>query len=309
MEKVFSIIIPCRNEEAHIEKCLQSLDSLDYSRESYEILVVDNGSTDLSVTIAKKYADQIILLPDVKVGAVRNTGAKAATGRYLVFIDADCTLDSNWLARAEKLAKNYPKRVFGGGIILPKNPKWVERYWLLEGPEGNSLPAELIGCSIVICTELFKSIGGFDEKRTSGEDTDISTRIRAIGQEIKITRALNVTHLGNAQTIFSHIKRQAWHAKSYKKNKLQNLKDPVFLLLLTYILSIAFAAITAILEIYLFTPPLFLIALILPLVLTTKRYKRAKRIPGNIKELFLSYILDLSYLTGRAMGYLSPPYR
>jgi glycosyltransferase involved in cell wall biosynthesis len=309
MNKVFSIIIPCHNEEIHLEKCLLSVVNIDYPREKFEVIVVDNESTDLSLSIAKKYADQVICLPNAKVGAVRNAGAKLASGDFFVFIDADCILDPQWLDRAETLIKSYQNTVFGGGILLPENANWIERHWLLEGPEGNSLPSELIGCSIVIHSDWFRSVDGFDAQKSSGEDTDLSTRICKEGTKKIITRDLNVTHLGNAKTISAHIRRQAWHAKSYKISKEKNLKDPVFLLVIIHIFLILLTVAFLTFKLNLLAFLALAVGLISPLILTAKRFYRAKRKPSNLIEIVLAYILDLTYLTGRAIGYLSPPYR
>jgi glycosyltransferase involved in cell wall biosynthesis len=309
IKNTFSIIIPCHNEDLYLQHCLRSLMHMEYPKENFEVIVVDNGSTDQSLSIAEKYADRVICLPDAKVGAVRNAGAKIATGKFLVFIDADCTLDNQWLARAETLVEKSKDTVFGGGITLPENANWVERHWLLEGALGNTLPSDLIGCSIVIHSDQFKRTCGFNEHKSSGEDTDLAIRIRNNGTKILITRALNVTHLGNAKTISSHIIRQAWHAQSYKKRKWEKLKDAIFLLVINYILLISLALVFLIIKLYLFflfSATLFLLS---PLILTTKRYFRAQRKPVNLREIFLAYILDLTYLTGRAIGYLTPPYR
>lgn len=309
MAKKFSFIIPCYNEELHIENCLQSLIDQSYPRENFEILVVDNGSQDNSGQIARKYADDVIYAEKIKVGAVRNVGAEVAKGEVLVFIDADCTLDSDWLIRAEKLISNDNNTVFGGGILLPDNPSWVERHWLLEGPEGNCLPSELIGCSIVIHSDLFEKINGFDPLMSSGEDTDFSLRARRNGSNITITRTLNVTHLGNAKTLSSHIQRQIWHSQSYKKNLLKNLKDPVFILvLLETMMPAAFlvALLTANASLLFITAATFLLT---PSVLTIKRYKRARCEARNPKNIFLAYTLDFTYLSARALGFITPPYR
>lgn len=305
----FSVIIPCHNEGSHLKQCLYSLKKQDYPKSQFEIIIVDNGSTDLSPQIAQQYGDHVLYLPDVKVGAVRNAGADIASGKHLVFIDADCTLDAQWLNRANVLVSKSPNVVFGGGILLPENANWIERHWLLEGPEGNTLPSELIGCSIIIKSKIFKSIQGFDINKSSGEDTDISNRLREKGVTINLTRKLNVTHLGNAKTIKDYMKRQSWHAKSYNIKAKNRLKDPVYALVIMHILLTI--STLAFLTVGLWSLAFFSlsITLTLPLILTIKRFYRAKRKPKRCEELFLAYILDLAYLTGRAIGYLTPPYR
>ncbi|PPI79536.1 glycosyltransferase [Marinobacter flavimaris] len=298
----FSFIIPCRNEEAFIEKCLQSIIQQEYPREKFEIIVVDNGSTDRSKEVARPYADKVVDALGVNVGEVRNIGASAAKGKLLAFIDADCTIDHQWLIRAKSLNNEDKKVVFGGGILLPNDATWVERHWLLEGPEGNCLPAELIGCSIVISEDQFTKAKGFDIRKKSGEDTDFSLRIREQQGTIKITRALNVTHLGNAKTIKSHIKRQAWHAQSYKVDIKSSIQDPVFILVIFQ----SAAIMAAIGSLAYQTPYLATLSisanLAIPAALTLKRYARSKCRDLRPKSLILAYALDCTYLIGRIIG-------
>ncbi|EMP55571.1 family 2 glycosyl transferase [Marinobacter santoriniensis NKSG1] len=302
MNPTFSIIIPCLNEEAFIEDCLESINSQNLQRCRFEIIVVDNGSTDQSVEKAQKLADKIILAPGVFVGAVRNVGAYHARGEVLVFIDADCTLDYDWLTRAEKLLLENPDSVLGGGAALPEDAAWIERFWLLEGPKGNQLPKELIGCSIVVPSAIFSEITGFDEKFSSGEDTDFSKRAKKLKYSVMITRDLNVKHLGNAKNIKSFIKRQAWHAKSYHKSFKSNIKDPIFLLIITFVtLAISGILIFTLLNAICGTLIVFL-AFLLPTILTIKRYIRANRSPKTPSEVAISYFLDLLYVIGRVVG-------
>ena len=302
MDIDFSFIIPCRNEDSFIGQCLQSIIQQEYPREKFEVVVVDNGSTDRSKAIAQRYADKVVDAPGVNVGEVRNIGASAAKGILLVFIDADCTIDRNWLARAKSLSNEDHSLVLGGGILLPEDATWVEKHWLLEGPEGNCLPTELIGCSILISKEQFTKMDGFDIQKKSGEDTEFSLRIRRHQGTIKITRDLNVTHLGNAKTIKSHVRRQAWHAKSYRTDIKSSMNDPVFILVL-----LQSTAILAALGSMIYLAPVMamlsiLANLLIPTALTIKRYARSKCRDTSAKSLILAYVLDYTYLIGRIKG-------
>lgn len=295
----FSFIVPCLNEATHIGKCLQSLRNQTIPREEFELIVVDNGSTDDSVRISSELADKVYIKPDLKVGALRNFGAKMARGDTLVFIDADCTLPSNWLERLSQQPLVSNKRlVLGGGCELPPDATWIEKNWLLEGPNGNALPKDLLGCSILIRKDLFNEVGGFNETMSSGEDSELSSRLRSAGAEVKISRDANVIHWGNAKTQKAFIRRQIWHAESYSEDLLRNLKDPVFLITVAFGFCLA-GAIGAIAlkspAFWPFTTFLFLC----PIPLTIKRYKRASRVPRNLSELAKSYYLDLLYLSAR----------
>lgn len=302
MDIDFSFIIPCRNEGSFIGQCLQSIIQQEYPREKFQVVVVDNGSTDRSKEIAQRYADKVVDAPEVNIGEVRNIGASEATGKLLAFIDADCTIDRNWLVRAKSLNNENKSVVLGGGILLPDDATWVERYWLLEGPQGNCLPAELIGCSIVISKEQFKKLNGFDIQKKSGEDTEFSLRVRRHQGAIKITRDLNVTHLGNAKTIKSHVRRQAWHAKSYRTDIKSTLQDPVFILVILQSTAILAAIGSIISQAPILAMLSILANLLIPAALTIKRYARSKCRDTKVKSLILAYVLDYTYLIGRIKG-------
>src|SRR5690554_450862 len=100
MTKKLSIIIPCYNEEKTIRSCLESILNQSTARENYEIIVVDNGSKDNSFSIASEISDKVILAPNKKVGAVRNLGALESTASWIAFVDADCSIDHDWIERA-----------------------------------------------------------------------------------------------------------------------------------------------------------------------------------------------------------------
>ena len=84
-----SIVIPALNSEATMGKCLQSIKSLNYPEKKYEIVVVDNGSADMTAEIAKKYGARVLYKPDKKIGALRNCGAKVSLGEIIACTDSD----------------------------------------------------------------------------------------------------------------------------------------------------------------------------------------------------------------------------
>jgi len=133
-----SIIIPCKNEEEVIGKCLDSIITNRSNDSRFEIIVVDNGSTDHTLEILYTFREHISLY-EFKVGTIselRNFGASKASGEWLAFIDADVVVGENWYKSVfqaiefyMKLGENEKRIITGSTYGLYKSPTWIERTW------------------------------------------------------------------------------------------------------------------------------------------------------------------------------------
>ena len=102
----FSIIIPMHNVEKYLKKCLDSV--VDQTYKNYEVIIIDDGSTDNSKQIAKKYKFNLIESEFVGVSEARNIAIKEAKGEYLIFLDSDDWWDKDLLKKLEENSKNNP---------------------------------------------------------------------------------------------------------------------------------------------------------------------------------------------------------
>ena len=121
-----SIVIPMFNAEKYIANCLDSLLNQDIDKESYEIIVVNDGSTDRSVKIVEQFISEypnIILKNQSNKGngAARNTGVKIATGKYLYFIDADDYVAEDVLSILIEKLDTYDLEILGFKSVVVKN--------------------------------------------------------------------------------------------------------------------------------------------------------------------------------------------
>ena len=96
MKPLITIIVPVKNEEKTIGKCLHSLKSLNYP--NYEIIVVNDASTDSTEQILKQFSAITVLTTNgIGPSMARNLAIEKATGEYLAFTDGDCLIDREWL--------------------------------------------------------------------------------------------------------------------------------------------------------------------------------------------------------------------
>jgi GT2 family glycosyltransferase len=177
-----SIIIPNFNGKQFLAKCLSSIFQMNYPSASYEVILVDNRSTDESKEYVEARFPQVkILALDKNYGFAGgdNRGAKVAKGEILVFLNNDATVDKNWLCEIAKVMLQNPKiGICGSKIVLmkkPNNTQYSGGYLNLLGgsvfsPFHGDNPKQnyyfvgaICGASFGARKEVFEKIGGFDE--------------------------------------------------------------------------------------------------------------------------------------------------
>ncbi len=161
-----SIIIPVYNEQRDIEACLSSLLAQNYS--DLEIIVVDDGSTDKTIKLAKKYPVKLFKQSHLGAGPARNLGASHATGQILVFVDADMTFSSSFIKNL--IAPIVQKKAIGtfSQDEMVANPENVwSTCWSVNQhlPPTRRLPLNGSPTQPVfraILKSSFLTVGGFD---------------------------------------------------------------------------------------------------------------------------------------------------
>ncbi|MBY6070309.1 glycosyltransferase [Marinobacter salsuginis] len=299
-----SVIIPAFNEEQNIEECLLSLVNQSYPREFYEIIVVDNGSSDRTPQMASAYADLVLEKPDGNVGAVRNHGIADASGEVIICTDADCVVPPDWIEKGVTLLKDNPHHAFGGGLRSREGAGWVEKYWTLNESGKSTQQRSLMGSSIFMWKKDFAQVGGFNEVITSGEDTDLSERAVANSVAVTVSAELSVAHLGCADTIGDFIRRQIWHSENYILDLKNSLKDRVFWLTLIYLGCLTTALVTFFEANILATSITLAFAQVPSGILSIKRITRSAWQVNSIGEMSKIMALDNFYLIGRSIGLL-----
>ncbi|MCS6812438.1 MAG: glycosyltransferase family 2 protein [Cyanobacteria bacterium] len=203
VESFLSIIVPVYNGGEGFRYCLQAIVQSDYR--SWELIVVDDGSTDGSETIAQAYANQVLTTPKRQSGpaTARNLGAKVATGEYLLFLDADCLVHSDTLTNLVWFLRNHPDvdAVFGSYDDAPYETNFLSQYKNLFHHYMHQTGSEdastfWAGCG-AIRRQTFLAVGGFDEsyQKPCIEDIELGYRLKAAGYQIKLCKSVQVKHL------------------------------------------------------------------------------------------------------------------
>lgn len=183
----FSIIIPVFNKSDDIRACLKSVLAQTYP--DFEVLVIDDGSTDESASIINGFNDsrlKYIYKNNGGVSSARNLGIRESSGDWITFMDADDIMYPNALSVYYGLIKKYPLTNFVVASTDQSNKKYPRReydYLVRDYDLMNAISYAKSGFSLVhtdcVCVkrQMFDSVGAFNENYTHGEDMDLWKRL------------------------------------------------------------------------------------------------------------------------------------
>lgn len=204
-----SVIVVTFNSAATIEETLESLQDQTVDDNRYEILVVDGGSSDETLQIARNYAVAIHEVPGGSIGECRNVGIENAAGEFIAFTDSDCRVPEDWLeTHVRRLEESAPGLAGIGGPNTPFESDssftrvvgaMQQTFFGSGGSPQSYGVAELRRVeSIPACNAVYRR-GVFDELRFSdeiniGEDADFNYRLRHRGYELLFDPTNGVDH-------------------------------------------------------------------------------------------------------------------
>jgi glycosyltransferase involved in cell wall biosynthesis len=198
-----SVIVCSYNGAQTLGACLASLLEIDYP--NYEIVLVDDGSTDATPDIVRSFAHAPKLVPvrqkNMGLSFARNVGAQTATGDILAYTDGDCMADPDWLYYLVGTLLSGPYAGVGGPNISPPAANWVQAC-VSAAPGGPShvlltdvIAEHIPGCNMAFHRWAFERVGGFDpEYRKAGDDVDFCWRLQNSGQVIAFSASAIVWH-------------------------------------------------------------------------------------------------------------------
>ena len=182
-----SVIIPAYNEADFIRRALDSL--LKQDCQNFELIVVNNNSTDDTAEIARNYGAVVIREPKQGVAKARQAGFLVAKAGIIATTDADTKLPSDWISKIIKQFNDKPNLVAYGGVYSlhsgPKLARWLfpkKAYWLWLMDKKLSGSWSLPGANMAVRKTAFAQVGGFNPELNLGEDADLSHRLSKIGK-------------------------------------------------------------------------------------------------------------------------------
>ena len=179
-----SIIIPVRNEERILGKCLASINALEYPRQRLEVIVADSLSTDNSPAIAQQYGASVVANRGRTVVSGRNRGFAAARGEFIAFTDADCIVRPDWLKTGLHAFERDAIAGVGGVTLLPDDAtafqKAVNFLFLAAGFAGSTAHRQSVrstryvsdipGCNCIYRRSALAQVMPLDENLLTAED-------------------------------------------------------------------------------------------------------------------------------------------
>jgi O-antigen biosynthesis protein len=214
-----SIVVASYNGSRTLKICLASLEKLNYP--DYEVILIDDGSTDNTCRIASDYPQFRYIHQENKgLSVARNTGISAATGEVVAFTDSDCRADEDWLYYLINDLVSSDFAGIGGHNFLPPEDSWVAAAVMVSpgGPAHvmlNDREAEHIpGCNMAFYKWALDEIGGFDPVyRKAGDDVDVCWRLQQAGYHIGFSAAGFVWHYRRS-TVNAYLKQQAGYGEA-----------------------------------------------------------------------------------------------
>ncbi len=216
-----SVVVASYNGARTLRTCLESIERLNYP--DYEVILVDDGSTDETAQVVQPRADGAPAFPHLRIirhpvnaglSVARNTGLSAASGEIVAYTDADCRVDKDWLYFLVSALLEDGFAAMGGPNLLPPEDSPVATavmvspggpaHVMLSDREAEHIP----GCNMAFFKTALEAVGGFDPVFTrAGDDVDICWRLQQAGFRIGFTPAACVWHYRRS-TVLAYLRQQ-----------------------------------------------------------------------------------------------------
>ena len=215
---LISVVVPVKNGEAFLRDCLKSIYNQCYP--NFEVIVVDDGSSDSTASIATEFSDAKLVRLDGRGSSVaKNEGVALAVGEFVAFTDADCIVDANWLTELKRGIEEGVVSCGGSQHSPAKQPAFgqdVQRFFELIGfvSEYYKSADEIVDCehnptcNAMFRTDALREMGGFLADLWPCEDLELDLRLRKQNKRIRFNPFAKVYHFRPRH--FGGLMRMIW---------------------------------------------------------------------------------------------------
>lgn len=204
-----------------------------------DIVVVDNKSSDNTVLIAQSRNVRTLVNETTQrmaIASLRNWGAEASKGDVVAFLDADMRVPEHWLTVIKQCFENGFKGIMGFVETTPEQAGWVGEAWgaRIRLRRNRLMDVDFLpGRNLVVNREVFIKVGGFDPSLTTGEDKDLTMRIKAAGFRAVSNPEVTVIHLGYERSLGEFLHKEYWrqgHTLEFAVRRMysfRSIRNPV----------------------------------------------------------------------------------
>ena len=289
-----SIVIPMFNEARHIGRTLLAAQKAAHAADlQCELIVVDNGSTDRGPQIARQFGAQVLVMPGLAIGALRNRGAAVASGHWLAFIDADIEMPEDWLTRLIELDAAGQADVFGLDLHTPAEAPWYATAWQRRTLRPSAHTVQTVdwlpSANLLMQRSWFDKVGGFDENLRTGEDKEFTLRLGKHGARLLTANQSVALHWGYEGSWREWMGKEMWRQGSHLQllrthgMSLRLLRFPL-LSIMAWVVD--FLAISALLNGYPHHALLMFVLTLLPALMLSLRQSARHRSVGLTVQLW-----------------------
>lgn len=234
---LLSVVVAALNSEVTIGQTLSSIFSNDLSRNEFEVIVVDNGSTDRTVEVAKRYPVKLYSCLNPGQGAARNLGVMKTSGEIVCFTDSDVIVSEDWLRKILEFFSTHPDAEGVGGPVLAPLGGYVNSLQKMVGKlyarthdfcasiveaEYREKRNALYSANCAYRKAVLLSSGGFDDSGFDAVDIDLCWRLLPRGTRLLFDPEIKVAHLGFPSCLRSVFRQQFRWGKSEARLKMRH---------------------------------------------------------------------------------------